>query len=728
MTDYAHLRNTSDKWFAQSIAEHCNGTASLARQMAHAFQADAWAWLCGKWHDIGKYSAAFQQHIKVASGYSTGTDPGKTDHSTAGALWSFEQLRGNSLPIAYCISGHHSGLMDYDGGGRQTLQFHLFYPVEKKLLDEVRPCIQPVDLPKLTRPAFMHDGNPFKSWHLWIRMLYSCLVDADRLDTERFMNPEKFALRNKFSTLTELKTRLDAHMRHIAENARNTAVNRIRQEVQSICRTKGTLPQGIYSLTVPTGGGKTLSSLVWAMEHAMKHHLNRIIIAIPYTSIVTQTANTLREIFGEQNVVEHHSYVDVDSLPDKLRNSMELATENWDAPIIVTTNVQLFESLFSNKPSRCRKLHNIASSVVILDEVQTLPVENLRPIVDVMQSLATCMHTSMLLTTATQPALAGRIGSGQGAFNGLEITELIPDTERLFNNMRRVRLHFEPDATDISSVASEMVQHSQILCVVNTRNEAKAIYEALPDKSNAFHLSRMMCQQHISNQLAAIRTRLVKGEPVRVVSTQLIEAGVDIDFPVVWREMAGLDSIAQAAGRCNREGLQAMGTVTVFKLQKMQLRGVMAKAEAAAQDLLDMGQTDFLSPQVAHAYFRRFYAKINNPNAKGITDDLYQLKPQFATAARNFSMIDDNTITVYVPYGDGEALINQLRNGNYSRDLLRKLQRYSVSLPVWKAEQLALAGAEKLSDYIYVLPNREAYDSQTGLQISMDYLNHNLII
>lgn len=730
LNDFAHIRHKSDRWETQSIKEHCEGTAALAENMARAFGAGEWARLCGLWHDIGKYSPKFQQHIIAYSGFDkTVRDPGKVDHATAGALLASEELKGMYLPIAYCICGHHSGLMDYIGDGRSNLQFHLSTQ-SQHYLDNIRQFI-PKDTspPNLPMPNFDNNSHKPKAWHLWIRMLFSCLVDADWLDTERFMKPEEFNARGHYSSLRQLKPIIDNYLENLDKETPKTKVNAIRAEVQDACKKAGALPQGIYSLTVPTGGGKTLSSLLWAMEHAMQHGLTRIIIAIPYTSIVTQTSDKLREILGDENIVEQHSYADFEKMPCDKRRKMKLVTENWDAPIIVTTNVQLFESLYSNKTSRCRKLHNIAKSVLILDEVQTLPAENLQPIIDILGSLSKYMGTSILFTTATQPAFTGTIGSGLAKFKGLESKEIIHDVDKLFNEMRRVKIVFETESFSYDTLAQLINGSEQILCVVNTRGEAQQLYNALPDKSNVFHLSRMMCQQHISDELEIIKERLKSGEPVKVISTQLIEAGVDIDFPVVWREMSGLDSIAQSAGRCNREGKMRQGQVHVFELDGSRPRGIMAKAADTTRDLLDSGKDDFLNPNTAKDYFRLFYAKLNDADKSGITDSLYKQCPDFEQAANAFHMIDDNTLTVYVPYSEeGEKLTEELRSGDYSVPLMRKLQRFSVNVPISKRDDIERMGVLKLSDYTYVLPDCSNYDNSTGLVFENKWLDDDLIL
>lgn len=367
--------------------------------------------------------------------------------------------------------------------------------------------------------------------------------------------------------------------------------------------------------------------------------------------------------------------------------------------------------------------------MLILDEVQTLPAENLHPIIDILSSLSKYMGTSILLTTATQPAFSGKIGSGQTEFDGLESQEIIHDVDGLFKKMRRVTIKFEKDTYTFNSLADIISESEQILCVVNTRNEAQQLYNALPDRKNTFHLSRMMCQQHISDEIKVIKEKLQKGEPVKVISTQLIEAGVDIDFPVVWREMAGLDSIAQSAGRCNREGKQQMGQVHVFSLDGARLRGIMAKATDTARDLLNAGETDFLSPETAQEYFRLFYSKLNDTDKSGVTEDLYKICPDFESAANAFRLIDDKSLAIYVPYSvEGEKLTEQLRNGVYSPQLFRKLQRYSVNIPINRRDDVEHLGTVKLSDYIYVLPDRSNYDENTGLVFDNKWLENDLLI
>lgn len=397
----SHIHKEGDNWLIQSNDEHQKGVAERARSFADTFGMGDWGYALGMLHDKGKEGKSFQQYIRKDSGY----DPsigyvGEHNHSYVGGIIA-RQLYGaqsDNLLVNQIIS-HHSGLHDTSD---------IEESIGKGLPDGVNPNINKYPL----------ESTPFKGklemkdFHHLSRMLFSCLVDADFLDTEAAMDSARSSMRGGHMALSELYPLLEQYLKNLSETAPKTAVNQIRQEVQNVCFEKATLGQGFYSLTVPTGGGKTLSSLLWAIRHAIHHGLKRIIIAIPYTSIIVQTASLLKKIFGEDNVLEHHSAADMDDREDastKSERMAKLATENWDYPIIVTTNVQLFESMFGNKPSVCRKLHNVVNSVIILDEVQSLPIDFLQPIVDSLKSCSRLFGVSVLFTTASQPILSGLI-------------------------------------------------------------------------------------------------------------------------------------------------------------------------------------------------------------------------------------------------------------------------------------------------------------------------------
>ncbi|TFH41084.1 MAG: CRISPR-associated helicase Cas3', partial [Lysobacterales bacterium] len=548
-TMIAHLLHNDPTGKAQTVEEHLIGVAELARGFCRGFAWSDWAYQAGLWHDLGKYSDEFQQLIR-----------GKrirVDHSTAGAQHASKTLRDPGRLLAYAIAGHHAGLPNGDSNDGSDLTHRLAKEVPAiphcpaSLLD-ARP-LSPLACP-LNRPrrAF--------SLAFFARMIYSCLVDADFLDTERFMVSETSEQRGRYPQLAEVNEKLTAHLAALSARAEGS-VNQHRAAVLQQCLAAAELEPGLFSLTVPTGGGKTLSSLAFALRHALKHGMDRVIYVIPYTSIIEQNATVFRSVVGDDAVLEHHSSFDPqqneddDVSPEAMR--ARLSTENWDAPLVVTTSVQFFESLFACRSSRCRKLHSILNSVVILDEAQMLPVNLLRPCIEVLRELTLYYRTTVVLCTATQPALS----TSPTFRNGLDgVREIIAKPEELYKALKRVSI------SDIGKLQdAELVErlrgHEQVLCVVNTRGHARKLYELLAGAPGLYHLSASMCPAHRSIKFAEIRSALAAKKPCRVISTQLVEAGVDIDFPVVYRAMAGIDSIAQAAGRCNREGKLLCGTV-----------------------------------------------------------------------------------------------------------------------------------------------------------------------
>lgn len=738
----AHIKTFDGQIFeTQSLPEHLSGTAELAAQFAAAFHSAEWGKLLGLWHDLGKYSGEFQEYIKKNSGYEEGERLGKTDHTSAAAILARELFPNYFWqPIAYCIAGHHSGLHNFTHnlGVSGDLSDRL---KKGEFLDKIRTKI-PTDLMEkinLNPPI----GKPIdpKHMHLWIRMLFSCLVDADYLDTERFMNPVSFTRRGKYDSLSELKNRFDNHMEKMCKNAPSTAVNSIRSQILKDCIKSGELSPGFFSITVPTGGGKTLSSMAWALVHALKFNKSRIVFAIPFTSIITQTAQIYRSIFGDDNVVEHHSNI------DDITNTQErkLAAENWDAPIVVTTNVQLFESLFANKTSRCRKLHNLVNSIIILDEAQMLPPEFLQPILTTLKGLVDDYGVSVMFSTATQPALTGRIGGkGQYAFDGIpseSVREIVQNIDSLAYDLKRVTIQLPQsvnETVDWSVIAEELQQHEQVLCIVNTRNQCRELYELMP--KDTLHLSRLMCTAHIMDVIDEIKLRLKENKPVRVISTQLIEAGVDIDFPVVYRAIAGLDSIAQCAGRCNREGRlnekSKLGLMKVFVPLKGAPIGLMRKGVDTFKELISIETQDentLLKPKAFQKYFRLFYSKIDNfdkPDIKSLLwNDAGQMKFQFATAARNFRLIDDkNAQTILVEYKEGNDLIQLLKRKGPEPWLMRKLQRYTVSVNERDFEEIRKAGLIVELHGCWIQDYSKLYNQHSGLQLKGKWLEEINII
>ncbi len=683
----AHVRQGADgEWETHALGEHLQAVAGMAGRFAQAFKAEDWATLAGLWHDLGKYRPAFQGYIRKKSGY----DPeahieggkGRVDHSTAGACHAMEQLGPHGRILAYLIAGHHAGLPDWNLKSLPSeLLQRLNQPEAKAWLQEALAQNPPESILNAKLPASRPPGGAL---HLWIRLLFSCLVDADFLDTEAFMDPAKGKQRGtEAEALAAMLEQFNAHMAWKSANAEDTPVNRLRAGVLAQCRAKAQESPGLFSLTVPTGGGKTLSSLAFALEHAQRHGKRRIIYAIPYTSIIEQTADIFRGLFGAA-AIEHHSNLD----PDRETAKSRLACENWDAPLVVTTNVQLFESLFAARPSQCRKLHNLVDSVIVLDEAQLLPPEFLKPLLAVIRDLAAHYGVSLVLSTATQPAFKPRQGFGW-TFDGLEgVREIVAEPEALYRDLRRVDVILPDDFNtpeDWPAIAGKISRHRQVLAIVNRRGDARELAKLLPQ---AVHLSANLCGEHRSRLIRYIKWRLKKGCELCVVSTQLIEAGVDVDFPVVFRAFAGLDSIAQAAGRCNREGKLpgGPGQVFVFNPPKPSPAGLLLKGEKTAKELLADNPQELLTPELFERYFRLYYSKLNNLDKPGILDllrkDERQCQIQFRSAAEKFRLIDDQAQqSVIVRYGEAEQWLSMLKKQGPERWLMRKLQRLSVGIP-----------------------------------------------
>lgn len=691
----AHVRQKDDGSFEiHDLEEHLREVAKGAEKFAETFGSSDWGFLAGLWHDLGKYSAEFQRRIKSVSGYDPEAhlegQPGRVDHSTAGALYAIDQFRLHGRILAYLIAGHHAGLPDWHTGEVRggALKIRLD---DKSHLERTLSQAIPPEILSQPKPASALLGGS-AGFALWVRMLFSCLVDADFLDTEVFMNADKAAQRRGVLTVPELLSRFDAFMEDKFSGVLPTTVNRVRANVLRQCREKAREAPGLFSLTVPTGGGKTLSSLAFALEHAKCHGKRRVIYVIPYTSIIEQTANVFRDIFPD-GVVEHHSNLD----PDKETVKSRLAAENWDAPLIVTTNVQFFESLFAAKTSRCRKLHNIANSVVVLDEAQLLPPEFLQPILDVMNLLVNCYGVTFVLSTATQPAL-GTLKTFQRTIRGLQqVREIIDDPDAMSRNLDRVTYWWPPDfqqPKNWDDIAQQIRQHPSVMAVVNSRRDARELHRRMPE--GTIHLSALMCGEHRSCVIAEVKQRLRAGEDIRVVSTQLVEAGVDVDFPVVYRALAGLDSIVQAAGRCNREGKPEPGQVIVFVPPQPAPPGLLRRAADTTASLLSGSSDHPLTRDLFSRYFERFYMRVTSFDEHGIVELLKpdgsgddQLKVQFRTAAQRFRLIDESGHrSILVRYGESPALIGRLQKEGLERWLMRKLQRYTVSLPEYQFRKL----------------------------------------
>ena len=722
----SHIRTNSKGEIKayQSLEEHSLGVANYANEFANEFGMDSWGYLIGILHDKGKEKRDFQNYILDMNGipgHKNWTQHGK-QHAYVGGIIA-KKLYGLSAYniIINQIVSHHTGLHDYDEIENiinQDIPSEVNTNIEKTILGVPNFKIQAAD------------------YHHLARMLFSCLVDADFLDTEEFMDEASSALRKNKATLNDLLPLLEDKLKELKSKADLSDVNVIRNKVLQQCIKMADTSIGFYSLTVPTGGGKTLSSLAWAMKHAIRNGQKRIIIAIPYTSIIVQTASVLRSIFGEENVLEHHSNVNPEQIKDEnLQEKMKLATENWDYPIIVTTNVQLFESMFGNKPSVCRKLHNIVNSVVILDEVQTLPMDYLQPVVDSMKSFNKMFDVSFLFTTASQPVLSGLIEgcNPRATFKGIDqIAEIIPDDFKLHDKLRRVKLSIYKEGKTYDEVAELLSKHKRVLCIVNTRRDAKELYKRLPQEGVTLHLSKMMCPEHICETIDTIKNSLKKesNEIIRIVSTQLIEAGVDMDFPVVFREEAGLDSILQAAGRCNREGKQESSTTFVFSLSKERPlpKGEMQDANNAR---LNIGECqDWFAPDTMTSYFKQLYCRKNSFDVKDIKHYLYNPKELcFATAAKEFQMIDDNGINVVICWKNSIELVQQLIEIGPSYLLMKKLAKYMVNINKTDFNTLANMGViSEKKEGLFVVDYKQQYDERIGLLTDNNWANESIII
>ncbi len=745
---FAHtIPGDADKTKWELLETHLRAVASLASSHADPFGSARWGALAGWAHDLGKYQHAFQQYLAAAGRANTAFDEGeddapeairRVDHSTPGAQ-ILSRLQDSTRVIslaAWCVAGHHCGLMD-DGADPPGFCHRLRKAVDAfDIPTEAQVQLDTPALPQLMRRWGREKDTRKLAFRaaMWTRMLFSCLVDADFLCTEQFMQPERAYHRplDPGPSMSDLAKTVDAHIDAKAAGSTSSPVHSQRQQVLAACRDAARRPAGLFSLTVPTGGGKTLSSLSFALNHAAANGHRRVVYAIPFTSIIEQNAGVFREALGEHAdaVIEHHSNRD----PDAIALREALASENWDASLIVTTNVQLLESLFANKTSRCRKLHRLARSVIILDEAQSLPVELLRPTLAALESLIQDYGCTVVLCTATQPALLRRDDFEIGLDNCTEIIGDQTAVNGLFQSLRRTRIS-NLGTMDDEALLARLRSHDQFLCVVNTKQHCADLFDRLHQSVGVYHLSTHMCPAHRARTLATIRERLKDGLACRVVSTSLVEAGVDVDFPVVYRAMAGLDSILQAAGRCNREGKRICGDVFIFQTSEQNRH--MLQRVYATQDVLDVGlEPDSLD--AINRFFRIYQSRKSDrlrsadswDDKKVMTCFDYRHNPtneaspwalQFATAAERYRLIETEQTTIYVPYDDQArsllAELDQLRDPP-SRRLLRRLQAYGVNVyePVLR-ELLGRGRAVRHAAGVYVLREGEdAYDPDRGVR------------
>lgn len=709
---FAHTSAEDDgPW--QPLDEHLQHVEQLARGFGEAIGMPVSAGIVGRAHDVGKAAPAFQEYLRRAAAGHRGPS---VDHKTAGAMGLPKELD----PLKFILLGHHGGLMDasavkeklQSGAAAEALEYGR----------EHGACPTGEDTESSLQELITRVGTDQLALDLCIRMLHSCLVDADALDTEAFTQPGHAAARTTSVGLATLWEEFSRSQEAMIAKADPTPINVVRRQVYEACLAAAELPPGVFRLTVPTGGGKTLSSLGFALEHALKNDLDRVIYAIPFTSIIEQTADVFRKIFSDPGaVLEHHSAVpepdDADAAKVAQETWRQLASENWDVPLVVTTTVQLFESLFSGKPGAARKVHRLARAVIILDEAQTLPGGLIEPIVSALRELAESYGSTIVLCTATQPAL-----DESAVLAGFSnITEIVREPQEHFRELRRVRYKVSPEPQGWDEIACQLRANEQCLTIANTRADALALFRALNDP-DALHLSTLMCPAHRRAVLDKIKERLADDRPCRVVSTQLVEAGVDLDFPVVFRAVGPLDRIVQAAGRCNREGRLESGSVIVFTPADGHMPpGVYRTASGVTDILLRLGETDWDDPAVFQDYFKRVYASVETDN-KHI--QALRKACSFHQVRDRFHMIPDDTVPVLVAYDKEEykrlTRLFERDGGIPARSDWRRLEQLSVSLRYHDLQRALRDGlaAETAPDAgVFVWSG--AYDPVTGLGFEM---------
>lgn len=708
---YAHsLRNQPvDKW--QPLETHLQNVANLAAEFAKPFGGEEWTYLVGLWHDLGKYSDAFQAYLRHENEIIddfTQYYKGRVDHSTFGAQFSYNLSKDAGKCLAYILAGHHTGLLNW----LQDSQHGLSYRLEK----QIEPIKKNIANNAITNPTFLKIDPDRIGFQLqfFIRMIFSCLVDADFLDTEKFIKPERWKYRINNTYLNENHVdQFWQKLNNLRQKAPDTTINQIRETILKDCIKAASNNSSLFSLTVPTGGGKTLSSMAFALEHAKKYNKQRIIYVIPFTSIIEQNAQVFRNMLGNENVLEHHSNFE----PDETNWQNKLAAENWAAPVIVTTNVQFFNSLFAKKTSKCRKLHHIANSVIIFDEAQAIPVEKLQPCIEAIKELSLNYNVTSVLCTATQPALQKNNHFALGLEN---VSEIVSNVKHLFQILKRTQIS-SIGIQNANDIAKKLLQRKQALCIVNTRKQAREIFEKM-DPNESYHLSALMYPAHRSKVLSEIKDSLNnrKNSICRVISTQLIEAGVDIDFPTVFRSIAGIDSIAQAAGRCNREGKLKTGNVFVFTPEEGIPPGYFRQTTQCASALINKFPDQLIEPECIQEYFLNYYWL--NQNRMDDADILMICKTgikgniQFEDIAQ-FQLIKNATNSIVIAI-EKEAIqwVESLKYIEFPTQILRKLQKYSVQIYPYHMNQIIEFIKEPYPG-VKVIYDSNLYSEKLGLLI-----------
>lgn len=799
----AHRRESDQT--EQSVREHLEDVSLISRCLAEKIGVPDIGELLGLLHDLGKYSQKFQEYIKSATGMlnpdiddeyvDAAALRGKIDHSSAGAQWIWENFRRYGPQgelagqvLALCLASHHGGLIDcLKPEGENGFVARMRKDVEKTHLQECVESVDPEVLKKLNllaSPALIQECSQqilklidseknqseivkhFKIG-LWVRFLFSCLIDADRINSADFENPGNESLRSKGRVHWQVAIdRLEDKLTNLPVRHE---IDSIRKSISDRCKARALDPQGIYTLTVPTGGGKTYSSIRYALHHAQKHNLDRIIYIIPYTSIIEQNAQAIRDLLEVEGdkfpwVLEHHSNLE----PEQQTWRDKLIAENWDAPIVFTTMVQFLDTLFSGGTRGSRRMHQLAKSVLIFDEIQTLPIKCVHLFCNAINFLVSHAGTTALLCTATQPLLDKLKSSDKGQLTIPKENELVEDVAGLFDQLKRVsvsnkvRLNDGWTEAELTELAvAEYAQKGSCLVIVNTKKWAQQLHEACKnkvDQGSLFHLSTNLCPAHRKKILGKVRQRLDDELPVLCISTQLIEAGVDVDFASVIRFLAGLDSIAQAAGRCNRNGKLSQATVHVVNPRQESidmLHDIEEGRDKSLRVLSEKGGTDLLDPEVMKLYFSYyFYSRADQMDypvtarRAGRQDSLLsllsdnhlnigrtsplQLRQSFSTAGKIFQAIDAPTQAVIVPYEEGKEIIAGLcaapEPAKFYK-LLKRAQKYSVNVFPNVMEKLKEAQAVsrvQQGEEIYYLDERY-YSLDFGLSTEevgpMEFLN-----
>jgi CRISPR-associated endonuclease/helicase Cas3 len=705
---FAHSRNASGE--RHSLVDHLTATAELAGEFGAPFGAAADCYTAGLWHDIGKVDPAFQDYLEARE---QGRPHQRVDHKTAGALLAAGSP--TTWHLAQIILGHHGGMPDRGPAGTLLVE----RAQDQRMLDAARWA--ETALPHPPVPGSVGDVRG-AALDVRLRLIFSAVVDADFLDTEKHFDVDRGHARQVVVSegMERLADReLDAHSRFLSGRQSGGAVDAVRADIRDAALRASRQAPGLFRLTVPTGGGKTRAALAFALQHAVHHGLRRVVTAVPFITVTDQTAQVYRDVLGRSSVLEHHSGIEAERHDADARGRLwcRLAAENWDAPIVVTTTVQLFESLFANRPSALRKAHRLARSVVILDEAQVLRLAVLGVTIDMLAALTRVAGSTIVLCTATQPAIEQIAELAEG-----EVREIVPDYEQHFSALRRVSFAVpaRQERWSWTRVAAEACGARQALAILNRRRDALSLLAEMPP--DTFHLSTLLCGAHRRRVLAEVREALANDRDCRLVATQVVEAGVDLDFPLVLRALGPFDSVVQAAGRCNREGRLESGRCIVFRPEETDSFGEYRRGQATMIAMLTDGEVDFASPSACQRYFRDLYgtgsearAMADRGNLRAAVEDL-----RFASVASAYRLIDDITKPVIVLYPPARRRIDRLlaqiglaTEPGRARMIMRRLQPYVISLRERDLERALSRGllAERSGMAVWTAP----YDMRVGV-------------